>query len=259
MTQRQILGQHWLINDTILEAIVKLAQLKPNQTVLEIGTGLGNLTDKLLLSQAKIISLEYDSNLHLKNTKKYKGVTNLKLIHCDIRRFDWQSLEAQDYKIVANIPYYLTANLLGSLVDLKHKPQLAVLLMPQAVVEKLISSNKRSLLAVLVQAQYQLKADLVVEAKEFDPPPKITSQVLVLETDKTFKSLNDEQWLKLVKLFKICFASPRKQLGNNLKARFKDLNLELILKNLSFDLSKRAESLTNKQWSELFKLLSNRL
>ena len=143
MPAKPVLGQHWLNHQPSLQAMTAAANLKKGERVLEIGTGLGYLTDELLKTEALVVSLEYDHGLYQKMLEKYDSVAgeNLKLIEADIRKFDWRTLEAP-YKICANIPYYLTANLLRSLIDTILKPELAVLMMSEDVALKLAESKE---------------------------------------------------------------------------------------------------------------------
>ena len=257
MNQIPVLGQHWLEDEAILEKIVYITNINNNDVIFEIGTGKGNLTDKLLNSKPKqIISLEYDQKIYSKNLKKYVGIDEsyLRLVQGDIRRYDFDRLP-QKYKICANIPYYLTAHLFRKLVDTSNKPKLAVLLIAQEVAHKISNSQKRSLLAMLIQSQYNVKLSIIVPPSAFNPPPKITSQVVILTSQKKFKNLTPQQWSKLVKLFKVSLANPRKKLINNLKTHVPAKQLDLILQQLNFEINIRAECLTDEQWKRLFERL----
>ena len=257
---RPILGQHWLIDPNILESIIKQARIEVEDTVLEIGTGKGHLTDRLLLIKANIISVEYDGQLYDENAIKYKNKANLQLIHADIRDYDWRKMPP-NYKICANIPYYLTANLLRSLVDTDNQPALAVLLMQQEVALKLVHPTKRSLLSTLVQSKYAVKLGIEVPPEAFKPPPKVTSQTIILEPKLAFETLNKAQWPKLVRLLKICFATSRKQLKTNLKAGLNvtSEDIDQIAKKIDYPLTLRAEALTNQQWLQLFESFESNL
>ncbi|MCY4010925.1 MAG: rRNA adenine dimethyltransferase family protein [Candidatus Saccharibacteria bacterium] len=258
MPQKPILGQHWLVDDNHLNQIITQIDLKSHETVFEIGTGLGHLTDKLLQTQATVISLEYDHKLYLKNQNKYSNQAKLILRQGDIRHFPWDSLP-NPYKICANIPYYLTANLFRQLTDIKNKPNQAVLLIPQVIAQKLIKLQKRSLLTVLVQTWYEVSPAQVVQAHFFQPPPQIDSQVIHLGLKS--QTLELDVWRQFVKLLKFGFANPRKQLRGNLKHALKLTvqEIDYLLGSLSLDLRVRAEDLTDQQWQQLFVKLKNNL
>ena len=252
--KKPVLGQHWLNHSPSLQAMVAAAQLRAEETVVEIGTGLGSLTDELIKTGASVISLEYDARLHQKNLEKYnlREIRNLRLLQADVRQFDWRVLEGP-YKICANIPYYLTANLLRRLVDTDHKPSLAVLLLPKDVSLKLAQTRKRSLLSVLVQSHYKIDLRQEVTKELFQPPPPITSQITVLRLEPTLGDCQPEDWRKLVKLFKLCFANQRKQLNVNLRNA---LNLsrdhaDVLLTRAGIESRQRAEELSDEQWRQL--------
>ena len=249
------LGQHWLNHPESLQAMVEAADLKPGETVLEIGTGLGYLTDELLQTPARVISLEYDAKLYERNLAKYTARPNgdLELLSGDIRSFNWQSLPAA-YKICANIPYYLTANLLRRLTEIDNKPSLAALLMPAAVAGKLSSATKKSLLSVLVQSHYRVELAQKVGRQFFEPPPKIDSQIVILKLSPAFMACSNKQWADLVKLFKLGFSHPRKQLATNLRAssHLEALQIGKMMADLSIPSQARPGELDHGQWWQLF-------
>ena len=255
--QTPALGQHWLTDKDCLHKIASLAQLTVNQTVVEIGAGPGGLTDCLLAFPAKVLAVEYDTDLFNALKKRYNPTPDsLELIQADIRQFNWSSLP-KDYKICANIPYYLSANLMRALTDTDNKPTLAVLLLPEAVAVKLASQDKRSLLATIVQSHYQIDLDLKVAPQSFDPPPQIMSQVAIFRRQWAYFDLDQKDWQPLLRLYKAAFANPRKQLGNNLRVAYQlsASKLQNLLAGLSLSYCQRAETLSCEQWTELFACL----
>ena len=120
------LGQHWLRDRTILAAIADAAELTPSDTVLEIGPGLGTLTSEILRQTDKVIAVEYDGELARKLPGQFPG-KDLTVINEDILTFDLDSLPA-GYKVVANVPYYITSKIIERLMTAHNKPSIAVLL-----------------------------------------------------------------------------------------------------------------------------------
>ncbi|MEM6997519.1 MAG: 16S rRNA (adenine(1518)-N(6)/adenine(1519)-N(6))-dimethyltransferase RsmA [Patescibacteria group bacterium] len=253
------LGQHWLSDSDTLASIIAAAEISTGDTVLEIGPGLGYMTDKLLKTDAAIAVVEFDQDLLPKLRKKYDHLDKAKLeiIHDDIRTFDLSTLPS-DYKIVANIPYYLTANLLRRLTDEQSKPGLAVLLVQKEVAEKVAASKKRSMLANIVQAQYQCSLGVEVPAELFQPPPKVDSQVLILK--KLEKPLiPNEKWDEYVRLLKIAYANPRKKLVHNLSAGLQISKDEVrgLLESNGVDVSVRAEQLEGEEFLSTLNMLGS--
>ena len=234
------------------------AELSPGETVLEIGTGPGYLTDELVKTGADVVSLEYDRSVFERTELRYAGrpPANLRLLQGDIRRFDWPSL-GPSFKICANIPYYLSANLLRQLTELAQRPALAALLLPEAVADKLAASAKRSLLAVLVQLRYGVETGLAVSKEMFSPPPKVDSKITVLRRLPQAEDVCPSDWPRLVGLLKAAFAAPRKQLIVNLGRNLKLSKAELAaaLNVAGARPQQRAEELGNDQWRTLLAAL----
>ena len=235
-----------------------MAHLDATTTVFEIGTGTGQLTDWLLQTDAQVISLEWDQKLYEQNVAKYAQQSKLQLLQGDIRQFDWSQLPTP-YKICANIPYYLGANLLRCLTELEAKPTLAVLLFAQEVALKLGATGNRSLLATLVQSHYAVSLGKVIKAYAFEPPPKVDSQIVILEHRPVTEI--EQNWAAFVQLLKIAFTQPRKQLNVNLQAglQLATAEVSLILHKLNLPIAIRAEAVDNQTWVQLLHLLRPKL
>ena len=251
----QRLGQHWLIDQQSLQDIVAQADISGNDLIFEIGTGLGSLTDQLLRTPAKIISLEYDAKLYAQAQKKYTSISNQKLSLKlgDIRQFDWSTL-GKNYKICANIPYYLSSNLLRALTDIINKPKLVVLLLAQDLARKLAQTRKQTLLSALVQTYYKVQLGQSILPQHFQPPPKVISQIAILKYEPELSDLTLAAWPMWVKLLKISFANNRKQLGVNLALGFQlsKVEVEQLMTDLPCDFQQRAQELNHQQWWALF-------
>jgi 16S rRNA (adenine1518-N6/adenine1519-N6)-dimethyltransferase len=246
------LGQHWLKDQTILNAISDQADLSSKDTVLEIGPGQGTLTKVLLRKSGKVVAVEYDTDLLPSLNILAKKEPGLRVVQADIRSFDLGSLP-ENYKIVANIPYYLTSNLIRKLIDTNHKPDLAVILMQKEVAERIASKkSKMSLISVLASVYYDINLGVEVPAHFFDPPPKVDSQVLVL---KLFpKPLYDVDIKKFTRLIKSGFVNKRKNMRNCIGAAYgvEKHIAEKYLNQSGIDPSSRAEDLQMSDWKRLY-------
>ena len=181
---KKSLGQHWLHDHAVLDAIVQKAAILPTDVVVEIGPGLGTLTEKLLATGARVIAIEFDESLLGGLRAKFSDTPNFELVHADVLQYNFNELP-NGYKIVANIPYYLTSQLLRILSELQNKPASADLLMQKEVTERVCASPPdMSILSVAVQSVYAVAAGEFVPAELFTPPPKVDSLVLHIERTK---------------------------------------------------------------------------
>lgn len=257
MQQRKELGQHWLKDKHSLEAMVEAAEVQSGDAVLEIGPGTGLLTDELLKAGAKVTALEFDHTLKQQLIFKYSSNKDIEVIEGDIRQFDFASLPDK-FKIVANIPYYLTANLFRKLIDSPAKPQIASLLVQKEVAERVVAQpGKLSFVAVALQVFYDVSSGELVLAHLFEPPPKVDSQILILKLRQ--KPLIAEAELEeFLALVKAGFSQPRKKLISNLKNSLSvdSKKLESIFNETKLDHNIRAQELSLEQWKDILLLLS---
>lgn len=247
------LGQHWLTDHSALQDIVEAATVTKGDTVLEIGPGLGTLTDELIESGAEVVALEYDRDLINDLAAKYQH-QSAQIVQGDIRQYDFGQLP-ENYKIVANIPYYLTANLLRVLIDTEHKPAVASLLVQKEVAERVTAKpGKLTFVAVALQLFYETKAGEVVPAHLFTPPPKVDSQILILE--KREQPLLPELDLgKFFSLVKAGFSERRKKLKTALKSGVKKgVDTEELLEWAGINPNARAQELSIEEWHRLYKV-----
>lgn len=251
MNQKKHLGQHWLKDKKTLEAIVRHADIQNGETVLEIGPGEGYLTEVLLDKGANVIAVELDDSLaeHLEN--KFSTLP-FKLNKLSILDFDF-SILPEGYKIVANIPYYITNQLLRILTSISNTPSVAVLLVQKEVAERVSARpGHMGLTSVVAQLLYEVEQGEVVKASMFVPAPKVDSQVLVLT--KRSKPLFDKETTNaIVRLAKMCFRQRRKTIENSLSAGLhlpKD-EITKILSKAHLSNHVRPQELLLAQWREL--------
>lgn len=250
------LGQHWLEDSDSLRALVEAANIKNDDTVFEIGPGTGTLTQELLNTGVKTVALEFDEQRFADLKIKYKDSRQIKIISGDIREFDFSSLPG-DYKIVANIPYYLTANLFRILTLITNKPTTAVLLVQKEVAQRVCATpGKLSKVAVFTQLFYEPCFGKVIPANLFTPPPKVDSQILVLQRrSKPFAVLDGN----LEKLINAGFGQKRKKLKTNLSTglMIDKKKITEIMLTAGFSENTRAQELSLYDWVKLAGLVNN--
>lgn len=252
MEPKKSLGQHWLTDIEALEAIAEHAEIRSSDTVLEIGPGLGNLTRYLVRQARHVVAVEYDERL-AKKLPNQLPAKNLSVVQADIRKFDLTSLPSH-YKVVANIPYYLTSNLIKTLSEAVNPPAVMVLLVQQEVGERLCAKpGQMSLLAVSAQLYYDCELGTHVSADKFEPPPKVDSQVVVLtrHTKPIFPSLDTKLFFKIVKAG---FSEKRKKLRSSLSGglHMNRLEVERLLNKAGVSPDARAQELSLKDWHKLY-------
>ncbi|MEI6054154.1 MAG: 16S rRNA (adenine(1518)-N(6)/adenine(1519)-N(6))-dimethyltransferase RsmA [Candidatus Saccharibacteria bacterium] len=251
------LGQHWLHDREVLSHIADCADLNEKDTVLEIGPGLGTLTSELLRRVGKVVAVEFDSELARKLPGQFPG-KNLEVINQDILKFDLNTLPV-GYKVVANVPYYITSKIIQMLMTANNKPSTTVLLVQKEVAQRLAAKpGQMSILAVSAQVFADVSLGDIVPAKLFIPPPKVDSQVVVLKTkeESFFSDVNELDFFKVVKAG---FSAKRKKLRSSLAG---GLNLpkgeiENILRNADISPDVRAEALNLNDWLRLLAEVKN--
>lgn len=249
---KKSLGQHWLHDDASLDAMLEAAQVQANDTVLEIGPGLGTLTERLVRKARHVVAVEFDERLAQELPGRVK-VDNLEVTRQDILRFDLTQLPS-GYKVVANIPYYLTSNLVRILSESSNQPQCAVLLVQKEVAERLAAApGAMSLLSVTAQFYWQVSLARVVEAELFTPPPKVDSQIVILSrrVEPLFAGIEPKLLFRIVKAG---FGERRKTLRNSLSGglHLSKEQAENLLRSAGIDPGLRAQSLTLEQWHWLY-------
>lgn len=249
------LGQHWLTDDTVLESIVDAAGVKATDTVLEIGPGLGTLTKHLLKRAKQVVAVEFDQALANKLAQQ-KLSDKLKVITTDILQFDLTSLPP-DYKVVANIPYYLTSKLIRNLSETPNAADTVVILVQKEVAERVAAkSGNMSLLSVSAQFYWDVSLGIDVPAKLFIPPPKVDSKVLIMKRIKqaVFDDVDKKKYFQLVKAG---FSSRRKTLLNSLSGglRLDKDEINRLFLAAGLDTGLRPQMLSLEDWHKIYLVL----
>jgi len=255
VTPKKSLGQHWLHDELSLETMCDIVAVGPTDTVLEIGPGLGTLTQYLTKQAAQVVAVEFDDRLAAELPSRVPAA-NLQVIHEDILQFDLTSLPA-DYKVVANIPYYLTSNLVRILSESANPAAAVALLIQKEVAERAAARpGSMSLLSVSAQFYWEVSLGPLVPAELFTPPPKVDSQILVLHRRAAplFPDVDTKQFFRIVKAG---FSQKRKTLVNSLSgglAISKD-EAKLLLDKAGIPQNTRAQALSLDEWYALYDIL----
>lgn len=254
-TPNKSLGQHWLRDRDVLAHIADCAQLTPNDTVLEIGPGLGTLTSELLRRSKKVVAVEFDAELARKLPAQFPG-KNLEVVTGDILSFDLSQLP-ENYSVVANVPYYITSKIVQMLMTSSNKPRIAVLLVQKEVAERLAAKpGDMSILAISAQLFADITLGDIVRAEMFTPPPKVNSQVVILRT-REIPFLTDVSELEFFTVVKAGFSAKRKKLRSSLAAglRISKGEVESLLEKAHINAGVRAETLGLDDWVRLARIV----
>jgi 16S rRNA (adenine1518-N6/adenine1519-N6)-dimethyltransferase len=247
------LGQHWLTDSVILKQIVDEAGISQGERVVEIGPGTGTLTQSLLAAGAQVVAVEFDATLATALTKKFSDIL---VVSEDILTFDFTKV-ASPYKIVANIPYYLTSKLIRVLSESSNSPEIAVLLVQKEVAGRVCAEpGKMSLLSVSAQYYWQCELGIEVPAKFFTPPPKVDSQTVIL-TKRTNPLFGEIDERKLFRIVKAGFSNRRKTLLNSLSGGMqlsKDA-IKTLLDTAKVNPQSRPQELSLQQWYDIYKVI----
>jgi 16S rRNA (adenine1518-N6/adenine1519-N6)-dimethyltransferase len=245
------LGQHWLKDRLILEAIVDCADVTKNDTVLEIGPGLGTLTSVLLSRAKNVIAVEYDEELAHKLPAQFPG-KDLGVINEDILSYDFTTLP-KSYKVIGNIPYYITNKIVRAITETLNPPEICVLLVQKEVAERLASGpGEMGLPTISTQVFFEVSLGPLVSAAYFTPPPKVDSQVVVM-TKRPQPLVPTEQQEKFFRFVKAGFSERRKKLRSSLSGGLgiSKAEAEAILTRAGVSLDARAQELSIEQWLKI--------
>ena len=256
------LGQHWLRDRVVLDRIAEEAEIKNGDFVLEIGPGLGTLTSSLLKFAGKdgeVLSIEFDEDLAKKLPAQFPG-KNLTVKNTDFLDFDLSKLP-KNYKVAANVPYYITSKIIEKLLISENKPSIAALLVQKEVAERICAkSGDLSVLSIASQIYADCELGQFVPRELFTPPPKVDSQVVILKileknklecfNDQNNTKISEKQFFRIVKAG---FTARRKKILKALSANLalsKEQTIEILIQaKVSPDA--RAQELTIENWLEI--------
>ena len=214
---------------------------------VEIGPGLGFLTSSLLKRFDKVIAVEFDDRLAENLPNSFPG-KNLEVVHGDILQYDFGVLN-EPYVVAGNIPYYITSPIIEKVLTVPRLPTRVVLLIQKEVAERILS-EKETLLSLFVKNRAKASAGPVVPAREFTPPPKVDSEIIVMEPHAPEVS---EATFELIRRG---FRAPRKKLVHNLAGVKSREELVDVLESLEISSDARPGDLTLAEWQKLYDTLN---
>ena len=250
---KKSLGQNFLADEAGLRRIVAAADLTESDVVLEIGAGLGSLTRCLAAEAGRVVAVELDGRLIPVLEDQLAGTPNVQLIHGDILSLSPAELAGDCYKVVANLPFYITGAILRHLLGVEPRPRMMVLTVQHEVAQRLTAAaGKMSLLAVSVQYYGQVSRVARLKAGSFYPRPEVESAVVRVDVypEPPFDVPDDKWFFRVVRAG---FAQKRKQLRNGLRSGLglAAAEAEALLAAAGIDHRRRAETLSLEEWASL--------
>jgi 16S rRNA (adenine1518-N6/adenine1519-N6)-dimethyltransferase len=258
---RKSLGQHFLIDKQALDRIVAAAELTPQDVVIEVGPGLGVLTKELAKRAGRVIAVEADGGMASALKEVVTDSSNITIVNSDVLQIDPGSLVAElgledvslRYKVVANIPYYITSAILRYFLEAPCKPSMMVV-MVQKEVGKAIVAQPGDMSILAVSVQFYGKPAIVghVTSRSFYPPPKVDSVILRIDLYEQ-PQVSVSGTSEFFRVVRAGFSAPRKQLRNSLAQGLGISALESadMLERANIDSKRRAETLNLQEWARI--------
>lgn len=248
------LGQNFLIDEHVVNSIVDAAGIKPGDAVLEIGPGIGTLTQGLAEAGANVTAVEIDRRLLEVLSKTLEGYDNVRVVHGDILRVNiTETVGAPQYKVVANLPYYITTPIIMGLLEARMPIDVLVTMVQKEVAQRMVASpGTKDYGALSVAVQYYTKAEImfIVKPDSFIPAPSVDSAVIRCTVlDKPPVQVDEKVFFKVVKA---AFAQRRKTLLNTLKITGLPVEtLKAILEKAGIDGTRRGETLSLDEFAAI--------
>jgi len=254
------LGQNFLISEKVKGIMIKAGKLTSDDFVLEVGPGIGILTEEIAQTAKQVFAVELDE-LFFNICLERLDHKNLKLINQDILKTDIPELGlGTDYKIIASLPYQISSPFLRKIIQLKSKPKLMVLLLQKEVAQRIVAEpgdSSRGYLSVLSQIFFKAEILKLVKPESFWPEPAVDSAIIAFQPKKDLPKIDD--WESFNKLVQVGFSQKRKQLINALTNNLLSFmgiktdksKLKLVLSKSGIKAMARAEDLTVSDWVKL--------
>lgn len=250
---RKSFGQNFLIDDEILSKIIEVSDIKDKDKIIEIGPGLGNLTQYILEKNVDVIAFEIDKNMKEILDRRFNSNKKLKIVMEDILKADISKYieKNEKVKIIANLPYYITTPIIFKLLEESEYIEEIIVMVQKEVAERLVSkphSKDFGVLTVNVNYRADVEKEFDVPRESFIPSPNVTSSVIKItpnELKRKGYGVVDENLLS--KVIKASFSARRKKLINSLcisgNKEFTKDKIEQIIEELNIDKNARAEEL----------------
>lgn len=256
------LGQHFLVNERVVQGMAAAAEICPNDTVVEVGPGLGVLTRELAREAGRIIAVEIDSEMVAALRETLTALPNVTIVHADILERTPESLIAGaiSYKVVGALPYNIASAVLRHFLEAGVKPRLMVVAMQKEVAQTVAAApGDMGLLSVGVQFYGRPVIVDYVASSSFYPPPKVESAIVRIEVyESPAVEVADEG--AFFDVVRGGFAAPRKQLRNSLAQglRLEPAAAAAILERAGIDRQRRAETLSLEEWASVYRAATER-
>jgi len=243
---RKRLGQHFLIDPQVLRRIINASELDKDDLIIEIGSGLGIVTSEIAKQAHHVIAIEVDKELLRISRDVLKSCSNISFVAKDILKIKLSELASgRKYKVIGNLPYYITAPIVEKILEAKERPELAVLMVQKEVAERMAASpgsKKYGSFSIFTQYHAEVKLNSFVSKSSFYPWPEVGSAIVVLKPHKTLKYK-----VKKEKLFfdvvHAAFQQRRKKIRNSLA--------KYGLQGIRIDLNRRPETLSIEEFAEI--------
>jgi 16S rRNA (adenine1518-N6/adenine1519-N6)-dimethyltransferase len=262
---RKGLGQHFLVDGEVLQVITSAAELAPHDLVVEVGPGLGILTKELAQRASRVIAIELDDRLASLLKQTLASFNNVTIINEDVLKIEPVDLlkgqkVSSPYKVVANLPYYITSPVLRHFLEASAKPQMMIVMIQKEVAEAIASQpGEMSLLSVSVQFYGEPKIISYVPAQCFYPVPEVDSAILRIDLypQPAVAVASESGFFELVRAG---FTAPRKQLTNSLAQGLGRAKAEVLplLERAEIASQRRAETLTLEEWAQLWRVFEEK-
>jgi len=257
VSPKKALGQNFLFDEQILSQITTAAEIDQGDIVLEIGPGIGGLTKHLSTVSSKVITVEIDDRLLPILRDQLDLYDNVEIVKADILELPLEDYVADGYKVVANIPYYITGALLRHILSGECRPAMVVITIQRQVANRLTARpGQMSLLSTTAQYYGDIELLFGIKAGSFWPRPEVDSAVvrIRIHPDPLLTEAEEESFFRLVKLG---YSQKRKQLQKNLRALgYPRSKLNEFLSEANIDGRRRAQSLSVEEWMELTRTLT---